>query len=115
VPFEDGADLVTPVIARAITELGELRRTGPDPAASEAPAEVEHLADIAEVLAGERRSARRSSSPGSPNFNPNYEEGPRRRGTASRGWCPCSECESPPANCSKQPELHSADTSYSST
>lgn len=54
VPFGDGLDLVTPVITRAMGEIGELRRTGVA-AEVEAPAEVDHLADIADVLRGERR------------------------------------------------------------
>jgi S-DNA-T family DNA segregation ATPase FtsK/SpoIIIE len=54
VPFGDGLDLVTPVIARAMGEIGELRRTGMVTEV-EAPAEVDHLEDIADVLRGERR------------------------------------------------------------
>lgn len=55
IPFEDGHDAVTPVIARAMGEIGELRRTGPDLTGIGAPTEVDHLADIAGVLRGERR------------------------------------------------------------
>ena len=55
VPFEDGHDAVTPVIARAMGEIGELRRTGVGAEEIEPAAEVDHLAGIADVLRGERR------------------------------------------------------------
>ncbi|MGH3754885.1 MAG: hypothetical protein ACRDRP_19745 [Pseudonocardiaceae bacterium] len=55
IPLEDGIDLVTPVIARAMAEITDLRRTGPTADQIEGPAEVDHLADIAEALRGERR------------------------------------------------------------
>lgn len=56
VPFEDGIDLVSPVIARAMALLAEHGRpvaltAGED----EPPAPADHLADIAEVCAGEKR------------------------------------------------------------
>lgn len=57
IPLEDGADLVTPVITRAVAELSDLRRTGPadHENSDDQPGGPDHLADIAEVLAGERR------------------------------------------------------------
>ncbi|MGH3760527.1 hypothetical protein [Actinophytocola sp.] len=56
VPFEDGTDDVSPVIARAMAILDETGRaiTAPERAEIEA-APVDHLADIAEVMRGERR------------------------------------------------------------
>ncbi len=55
VPFEDGIDDVSPVIARAIAIISENGRAiaAPDRAAIEA-APVDHLADIAAVLRDER-------------------------------------------------------------
>ncbi|WP_179956685.1 hypothetical protein [Amycolatopsis anabasis] len=56
VPFEDGIDLVTPIVARAMALLAEqgreLTATG-EPDTEEPP--VDHLADIAHVLGGEKR------------------------------------------------------------
>ncbi|WP_082469050.1 FtsK/SpoIIIE domain-containing protein [Sciscionella sediminilitoris] len=55
VPFEDGTDLVTPVVARAlglITEAGRELITAPE-AHEDETARVDHLADIAHVLDGE--------------------------------------------------------------
>jgi len=52
VPFEDGRDDVTPVIARAMAEIDELRRTGEPAADVDEP--VDELVDLAEVLDGER-------------------------------------------------------------
>jgi S-DNA-T family DNA segregation ATPase FtsK/SpoIIIE len=52
VPFEDGRDDVTPVIARAMAGIAQLRRTGAPTAAIDAP--VDHLADIWEALSGTR-------------------------------------------------------------
>src|SRR5206468_31391 len=56
VPFEDGIDDVTPVIARAVALIAESGREieAPDRPEIEA-APVDHLADIAEVMHGERR------------------------------------------------------------
>jgi S-DNA-T family DNA segregation ATPase FtsK/SpoIIIE len=56
VPFEDGIDLVSPVVARALALIAEQGReltvtTEPD---DEAPP-VDHLADIAHVIGGEQR------------------------------------------------------------
>lgn len=53
VPFEDGRDEVSPVVRRAMAELGELRRTGQRKA--EPAAAVDVLADVAEVLDGQAR------------------------------------------------------------
>ncbi|MBB4684639.1 FtsK/SpoIIIE domain-containing protein [Amycolatopsis jiangsuensis] len=59
VPFEDGADDVTPVIARAmelIEEAGREIEAGARPQIeTAAPVAVDHLADIAAVCAGEKR------------------------------------------------------------
>lgn len=58
VPFEDGTDDVTPIVARSlelITEHGRnLITTGTEPDEDE-PAPVDHLADVAHVIAGEPR------------------------------------------------------------
>ncbi|MFD9889351.1 hypothetical protein ACFWY9_08420 [Amycolatopsis sp. NPDC059027] len=59
VPFEDGADDVTPVIARAMALIEEAGRAIESSARPEigaaAPVVVDHLADIAHVLGGEQR------------------------------------------------------------
>ncbi len=56
VPFEDGTDDVTPVIARAMATITETGRaiTAPERAQIEPPP-ADHLADIAAVLRGEAR------------------------------------------------------------
>ncbi|MDT7594917.1 MAG: segregation ATPase FtsK/SpoIIIE, family [Pseudonocardiales bacterium] len=55
-PLEDGIDLVTPVINRAMAQITELRHTGPTPDQSDdGPAPVDPLADIATVLGQARR------------------------------------------------------------
>ena len=57
-PYADGVDMLTPVVTRAMTTIGELRRTGPitdtkdDDELTEA---VDYLADIHQALRGERR------------------------------------------------------------
>ncbi len=56
VPFEDGIDLVSPIVARALALLAEQGReltatAEPD----DEPPPVDHLADIAHVIGGERR------------------------------------------------------------
>jgi S-DNA-T family DNA segregation ATPase FtsK/SpoIIIE len=55
VPLEDGIDLVTPVVTRAMAGIDQLRRTGATPDPIEPPAKVDHLADIAAVLGADRR------------------------------------------------------------
>lgn len=57
IPLEDGIDLVSPVIARAMTEIDQLRHTGPNPTDEDQdePPVVDHLADIARVLGEQRR------------------------------------------------------------
>ncbi|MEV5718167.1 FtsK/SpoIIIE domain-containing protein [Amycolatopsis mediterranei] len=58
VPFEDGADDVTPVIARAVAlieEMGRAVESSARPQLEAAPVAVDHLADVAAVLDGERR------------------------------------------------------------
>jgi S-DNA-T family DNA segregation ATPase FtsK/SpoIIIE len=58
IPFEEGRDKITPVIARAMALLAEHGRTIPAtdtvPGADEEPA-VDHLVDIHAVLRGEKR------------------------------------------------------------
>ena len=58
VPYADGIDLVTPVVTRAMAAIDELRRTA-DPAPGDddhdETKEIDHLANIDEVLRGERR------------------------------------------------------------
>jgi S-DNA-T family DNA segregation ATPase FtsK/SpoIIIE len=56
VPLEDGIDMVTPVVKRAMAEITDLRRTGPAPDdTADGPEPVDHLTDIAEVLGQQRR------------------------------------------------------------
>ncbi|WP_020659675.1 hypothetical protein [Amycolatopsis benzoatilytica] len=57
VTFEDGTDLVTPVVARAMALLAEHGRPVALTTAkeNEQPAPADHLADIAEACAGEKR------------------------------------------------------------
>jgi S-DNA-T family DNA segregation ATPase FtsK/SpoIIIE len=57
VPYADGIDLVTPVVTRAMAAITELRRTGnPITGNDDHEAEkIDHLANIDEVLRGERR------------------------------------------------------------
>jgi S-DNA-T family DNA segregation ATPase FtsK/SpoIIIE len=56
IPFEDGHDAVTPIITRALAQIGELPHTGPTPTQDEdQDHEPDHLAAIAEVLGGQRR------------------------------------------------------------
>lgn len=59
VPYSDGVDIVTPVVTRSMATIAELRRTGgpitgDDDQGDEAE-QVDHLADIYQVLRGERR------------------------------------------------------------
>ena len=56
VPFEDGLDMVTPVVKRAMAGIGELRRTRTAVAEIEGGTDVDVLADIAEVLGDERQT-----------------------------------------------------------
>jgi S-DNA-T family DNA segregation ATPase FtsK/SpoIIIE len=59
VPFEDGADDVTPVIGRALALIEEMGRAVESSARPQleaaAPVVVDHLADVAAVLDGEKR------------------------------------------------------------
>jgi DNA segregation ATPase FtsK/SpoIIIE, S-DNA-T family len=56
VPFEDGIDEVSPVIARALTVIADTGREIEEPDRLEIGATpVDHLADVAEVMRGERR------------------------------------------------------------
>jgi S-DNA-T family DNA segregation ATPase FtsK/SpoIIIE len=54
VPFEDGLDMVTPVITRAMELIADAGRTV-TPAAAEVTVVVDHLADIHAVLREEKR------------------------------------------------------------
>jgi len=59
VPYSDGVDMVTPVVTRAMAAIDQLRctagpTTGEDDQDDET-GQVDHLADIAEMLRGERR------------------------------------------------------------
>jgi S-DNA-T family DNA segregation ATPase FtsK/SpoIIIE len=58
VPFEDGTDLVTPVVARAVALAAERDRGLPttDEPESGPPPPADHLADIADALQGEKRA-----------------------------------------------------------
>ncbi|MCR6490146.1 FtsK/SpoIIIE domain-containing protein [Amycolatopsis sp. OK19-0408] len=58
VPFEDGADDVTPVIGRAVAlieETGRAVESSARPQLDAAPVVADHLADVAAVLDGEKR------------------------------------------------------------
>ncbi|MEV5712433.1 FtsK/SpoIIIE domain-containing protein [Amycolatopsis mediterranei] len=58
VPFEDGADDVTPVIARAVALIEEMGRAvefSAPPQLDAAPVVADHLADVAAVLDGAKR------------------------------------------------------------
>lgn len=57
IPFDDGTDDVSPVIARAVELVADAGRVIEPPARREIEpaAPVDHLADIAEVMRGERR------------------------------------------------------------
>lgn len=56
VPFEDGLDMVSPVIARAMALLEESGRTvAPVSEVESAPVVVDHLADIAKVMRDDKR------------------------------------------------------------
>jgi DNA segregation ATPase FtsK/SpoIIIE, S-DNA-T family len=76
VPLEDGIDMVTPVIARAMAEITDLRRTGPTPdGTDDDPEQVDHLADIAEVLGDQRRVLTRVVLTRLAELNPTEYEG----------------------------------------
>ncbi len=76
VPLEDGIDMVTPVINRAMAEITELRRTGPIPDGTEVPPlEVDPLADIAAVLGDARRVLTRVVLTRLAELNPTEYEG----------------------------------------
>ena len=76
VPFEDGIDHVSPVIARAMANIEHLRRTGPTPPKdADGPAPVDHLADIAAVLDGQRRMLTRVVLTRLAELNPTEYEG----------------------------------------
>jgi len=55
VPYADGVDMVTPVIARAMTAITELRHTGPTTNDDGEGEPVDHLANIHTALRGEQR------------------------------------------------------------
>jgi S-DNA-T family DNA segregation ATPase FtsK/SpoIIIE len=74
VPLEDGIDLVSPVIARAMAEITDLHRTGLQDT-DDAPAPVDHLADIAQVLGEQRRTLTRVVLTRLAELNPTAYEG----------------------------------------
>jgi S-DNA-T family DNA segregation ATPase FtsK/SpoIIIE len=60
VPYADGIDLVSPVVARAMAAINDLRRTGQptthhDDQDHNEPGEIDHLTNIHQALRGERR------------------------------------------------------------
>ncbi|WP_236796493.1 hypothetical protein [Amycolatopsis sp. GM8] len=59
VPVEDGADDVTPVVARAVALIEEADRavesSARPPIEAASPAEVDELADLADVIGGDER------------------------------------------------------------
>jgi S-DNA-T family DNA segregation ATPase FtsK/SpoIIIE len=76
VPYEEGIDLWTPVITRAMAQITELRRTGSTPdQAEDEPEPVDHLADIAQVLEGQRRVLTRVVLTRLAELNPSEYEG----------------------------------------
>jgi S-DNA-T family DNA segregation ATPase FtsK/SpoIIIE len=77
VPLEDGIDMVTPVITRAMTQITELRRTGPTPDTEDqdGPEPADHLADIAQVLGDKRRVLTRVVLTRLAEHNPTEYEG----------------------------------------
>jgi DNA segregation ATPase FtsK/SpoIIIE, S-DNA-T family len=75
VPFDDGIDMVTPVVKRAMANIDQLRRTGPTPDDEDGPEPVDHLADIAAVLEGQRRVLTRVVLTRLAELNPREYEG----------------------------------------
>ena len=76
VPLEDGIDLVTPVITRAMAQITELRHTGPTPdGTDDVPAPVDPLVDIAAVLGDTRRVLTRVVLTRLAELNPGEYEG----------------------------------------
>jgi S-DNA-T family DNA segregation ATPase FtsK/SpoIIIE len=60
VPYTDGIDLVSPVVARAMAAIHDLRRTGQPTTGDEdqdhdGAAEIDHLTNIHQALRGEHR------------------------------------------------------------
>jgi DNA segregation ATPase FtsK/SpoIIIE, S-DNA-T family len=75
-PLDDGIDMVTPVITRAMAEITQLRRTGVTPESPEdAPVPVDHLADIALVLGTDRRLRTQTVLTRLAEHNPEHYEG----------------------------------------
>jgi S-DNA-T family DNA segregation ATPase FtsK/SpoIIIE len=77
VPLEDGIDMVSPVITRAMAEITQLRRTGPTPDTTpdDGPTLVDPLADIATVLGTDRRLRTQTVLTRLAEHNPEYYEG----------------------------------------
>ncbi|MGB6164407.1 MAG: hypothetical protein WCF33_00715 [Pseudonocardiaceae bacterium] len=76
VPLEDGIDMVTPVITRAMAEITQLHHTGATPDTLEdAPVPVDHLADIAQVLGTDRRLRTQTVLTRLAEHNPEHYEG----------------------------------------
>lgn len=75
IPFEDGADDVTPIITRAMTLIDENGRAlpGPERAAIE-PAPADHLTDIAAAMQGQRRVRTQAVLGRLATLNPTYAE-----------------------------------------
>jgi S-DNA-T family DNA segregation ATPase FtsK/SpoIIIE len=77
VPFEDGIDHVTPVVTRAMAEIGELRHTGRGTPTTphDGPTQVDPLADIATVLGTEARLRTQMVLTRLAEHNPHHYEG----------------------------------------
>jgi S-DNA-T family DNA segregation ATPase FtsK/SpoIIIE len=76
VPLEDGIDMVTPVINRAMAQITELRHTGAAPnGTADGPAAADPLADIAAVLGDTRRVLTRVVLTRLAELNPGEYEG----------------------------------------
>jgi S-DNA-T family DNA segregation ATPase FtsK/SpoIIIE len=77
IPLEDGIDMVSPVITRAMAEITELRRTGPTPGPTpdDGPGLVDPLADIATVLGTDPRLRTQVVLTRLAEHNPEHYEG----------------------------------------
>jgi len=78
IPLEDGIDMVTPVITRAMAEITELGRTGPTPDTApdhDGSGLVDPLADIAHVLGTEARLRTQMVLTRLAEHNPDHYEG----------------------------------------
>jgi DNA segregation ATPase FtsK/SpoIIIE, S-DNA-T family len=77
IPFEEGLDMVTPVINRAMAEIDQLRRTGSDHGNKDkdSPEPADPLADICQVLGEQRRMLTRVVITRLAELNPTEYEG----------------------------------------